>query len=37
VQPIARADERALPAAPGPTTEKIAGLFTDLIGRDLDP
>jgi branched-chain amino acid aminotransferase len=37
VQPIARADERAFPAAPGPTTEKIAGLFTDLIGRDLDP
>ncbi len=37
VQPIAHADGRALPAAPGPTTEKIADLFTELIGRDLDP
>lgn len=37
VQAIARADERALPAAPGPTTEKIAGLFTELITREPDP
>jgi branched-chain amino acid aminotransferase len=37
VQPIARVDERALPVAPGPTTEKIAGLFTELIARDPDP
>jgi len=37
VQPISSADGRALPAAPGPTTEKIADLFTELIGRDLDP
>jgi branched-chain amino acid aminotransferase len=37
VQPITRADGRALPAAPGPTTEKIAGLFTELIARDPDP
>jgi branched-chain amino acid aminotransferase len=37
VQPIARTDERALPVAPGPTTEKIAELFTELIARDPDP
>lgn len=37
VQPIAHADGTALTAAPGPTTEKIAGLFAELIGRDLDP
>jgi branched-chain amino acid aminotransferase len=37
VQPIARADSRALRAAPGPTTEKVAGLFAELVGRDLDP
>jgi branched-chain amino acid aminotransferase len=37
VQPIAHADGRALPAAPGPTTEKIAALFTELIARDPDP
>lgn len=37
VQPIARVDGSALPAAPGPTTEKIAGLFTELTARDPDP
>jgi branched-chain amino acid aminotransferase len=37
VQPIARADGRALPAAPGSTTEKIAALFSELIARDPDP
>jgi branched-chain amino acid aminotransferase len=37
VQPIARIDGRALPAAPGPTTEKIAGLFGELTARDPDP
>ena len=37
VQPIARVDGRALPAAPGPTTEKIAGLFGELTARDPDP
>jgi branched-chain amino acid aminotransferase len=37
VQPIARADDRELPAAPGPTTEKIAGLFTELVARESDP
>jgi branched-chain amino acid aminotransferase len=37
VQPIAHTDSRALPAAPGPTTEKIAGLLTELIARDPDP
>jgi hypothetical protein len=26
-----------LPAAPGPTTEKVAGLLTELIARDPDP
>src|SRR5262249_43513122 len=37
VQPIARVDGRALPAAPGPMTEKIAGLFTELTARNPDP
>ena len=37
VQPIGQTDGRAMPASPGPTTEKIAGLFTELVARDLDP
>ncbi|HYV59655.1 MAG TPA: aminotransferase class IV [Acidimicrobiia bacterium] len=37
VQPIGRVDGRALPAAPGPTSEKLAGLLTELIARDPDP
>jgi branched-chain amino acid aminotransferase len=37
VQTIGQTDGRAMPAAPGPTTEKIAGLFTELVARDLDP
>jgi branched-chain amino acid aminotransferase len=37
VQAVAHTDGRALPAAPGPTTQKIAGLFTELIARDPDP
>jgi branched-chain amino acid aminotransferase len=37
VQPIATVDGHALPAAPGPVTEKLAAAFTDLVGRDLDP
>jgi branched-chain amino acid aminotransferase len=37
VQAIAQTDGHALAAAPGPTTEKIAGLFTELVARDRDP
>ena len=37
VQPIAHTDGRALPTAPGPTTEKVARLFSELIARDPDP
>ena len=37
VQPIGRVDGRALPAAPGPTSEKLAALLTELIARNPDP
>jgi branched-chain amino acid aminotransferase len=37
VQPIGRVDGRARPAAPGSTSEKLAGLLTELIARDPDP
>jgi branched-chain amino acid aminotransferase len=37
VQPVGRVDGRALPAAPGPTTGKLADLLADLIARDPDP
>ncbi len=37
VQPIGRVDGRALPAAPGPTSEKLGALLTELIGRVPDP
>jgi branched-chain amino acid aminotransferase len=37
VQPIGRVDGRALPAAPGPTSDKIAALLTELIARVPDP
>jgi len=37
VQPIGRVDGRALPAAPGPTSGKLAGLLTELIARKPDP
>jgi branched-chain amino acid aminotransferase len=37
VQPIAHVDGRALPAAPGPHTERAAAAFTDLVARTLDP
>ncbi len=37
VQPIGRVDGRVLPAAPGPTSEKLAGLLTELIARNPDP
>jgi branched-chain amino acid aminotransferase len=37
VQPIAAVDGNALPAAPGPVTERLAAAFTDLIARSPDP
>jgi branched-chain amino acid aminotransferase len=37
VQPVGGVDGRALPAAPGPTTGKLATLLTDLIARHPDP
>jgi branched-chain amino acid aminotransferase len=37
VQPIASVDGRALAAAPGPASEKLAGLLTELIDRNPDP
>jgi branched-chain amino acid aminotransferase len=37
VQPIGRVDGRAVPAAPGPTSEKLAALLVELIARDPDP
>jgi branched-chain amino acid aminotransferase len=37
VQPIARVDGRALPSAPGPTSEKLAALLIELISRNADP
>ena len=37
VQPIGRVDGRALRAAPGPTSDKLGALLTELIGRVPDP
>ena len=37
VQSIGRVDGRALPAAPGPTSDKLSALLTELIGRVPDP
>jgi branched-chain amino acid aminotransferase len=37
VQPIGRVDGRALAIAPGPASEKLAGLLTELITRNPDP
>jgi branched-chain amino acid aminotransferase len=37
VQAIGRIDGAALPAVPGPLTEKLARAFRDLLARDLDP
>jgi branched-chain amino acid aminotransferase len=37
VQAIGRVDGRALPAAPGPTSEKLGALLTELIARVPDP
>jgi branched-chain amino acid aminotransferase len=37
VQPIARVDGAALPAAPGPVTARLAAAFRDLVTRNPDP
>ena len=37
VQPIGRVDGRALPAAPGPTSDKLGALLTELIAHVPDP
>jgi len=37
VQSIAKVDGGALPLAPGPVTERLAGAFSELVARDLDP
>lgn len=37
LQAVTRVDGVALPAAPGPLTEKLAAAFDDLVSRDLDP
>jgi branched-chain amino acid aminotransferase len=37
VQSIGRVDRRALPAAPGPTGDKLGVLLTELIARVPDP
>jgi branched-chain amino acid aminotransferase len=37
VQSIGRVDGRALPAAPGPTGDKLGALLTELIARVPDP
>lgn len=37
VQPITTVDGRALPAAPGPVSRRLATAFSDLVARDLDP
>jgi branched-chain amino acid aminotransferase len=37
VQPIRRVDGRALAAAPGPTSDKLAALLSELIERAPDP
>jgi branched-chain amino acid aminotransferase len=37
VQPITKIDERTLTQPNGPTTQKLAAAFQDLVSRDLDP
>ncbi len=37
VQPVARVDNRTLPAAPGPVTRRLADGFVTLVGSNLDP
>lgn len=36
-QPIARVDGTALPAAPGPLTEKLVAAYADFVERNPDP
>jgi len=37
VQAIRSVDGQPLPLSPGPVTERLAGAFASLVGRDLDP
>lgn len=37
VQPVARVDDRTLPAAPGPITRRLADGFVTLVASTLDP
>jgi branched-chain amino acid aminotransferase len=37
VHPIATADDRDLPKAPGTVTERLTHVFRELVARDLDP
>ena len=37
VQAIARVDDRDLPTAPGPVTQRLDAAFRELVARDLDP
>lgn len=37
VQPITKVDGRALAAAPGPVSRRLAAAFSELVARDLDP
>jgi branched-chain amino acid aminotransferase len=37
VQAVTTVDGRALPAAPGPVTDRLRTAFRDLVARDLDP
>ena len=37
IQAISTVDGAALPAAPGPITERLAQAFSSLVARDLDP
>jgi branched-chain amino acid aminotransferase len=37
VQPISHVDDIALPAAPGPVTDRVVQAFRALVARDLDP
>ena len=37
VQAISHVDGTAVPAAPGPITERLAQAFSSLVARDLDP
>jgi branched-chain amino acid aminotransferase len=37
VQAIGRVDDRDLPSAPGPLTQRLGAAFRDLVARDIDP